>query len=186
MLNRTEEKRGWEVTDRTTRQWRCVWTGKAGSIARRVSLALVLAVLVPARAVIAVEEYQVSELRWNHHGAYLARAKLKWKSQKDGEIHKAADGCTVPDPQDASDPSIAQVGQHVTCVLSDFPKWMTLAPGDEVWMHIDIIGGENKSCRKDDVRLIYDPNSALQGQYSSGGTTFNNNRCKWRGVQPLW
>lgn len=53
-------------------------------------------------------------------------------------------------------------------------------------MHIDIIGGENKSCRKDDVRLIYDPNSALQGQYSSGGTTFNNNRCKWRGVQPLW
>jgi hypothetical protein len=47
----------------------------------------------------------------------------------------------------------------------------------EVWIIISIVGGDTKTCRKDNKKIFY---STVGGtvKYKSSGTTLNDNRCK--------
>lgn len=62
------------------------------------------------------------------------------------------------------------------CSVDDIAK-----PGDEIWLVIEINGGDTKSCRKSS-RLYYKRHLRNKATFTSGGTTFNNNRCKKRGI----
>lgn len=159
-------------------------TARRASVLGRITAALVL--LVPVGASYAAEEYQVSDLQWTNHGAYLARVSVKWKSQATGKIGKTREGCLLEGGGEQGDSYRVANGDSVVChvhALDD--KWYALEPGDEVWLHVDIAMGDNKSCRKDDVRLIFNPKAHQKGKYRSGGTTLNNNRCKWGDVEQV-
>ncbi|MBI1182520.1 MAG: hypothetical protein GC201_18410 [Alphaproteobacteria bacterium] len=66
----------------------------------------------------------------------------------------------------------------------DLSKWsdvaVTLKRGDEVWLTFAIGSGDQESCRKDETRLIYDPKNGNTWTYWTKGSTFNNNRCRFR------
>lgn len=54
--------------------------------------------------------------------------------------------------------------------------------GAEVWLVVDIDSGETKSCRKD-TKKFYKGNGQVL-RYKIGGTTFNNNRCRFTDGYP--
>jgi len=150
-----------------------------------VSLAFLVLVLASPRAD-GADEYRVSDLKWSNNGAYAAVVGVRWKSARTGETHKTSDTCYPPHWAPPGYSHTIPTGQHASCRLQDvIEKGLSLEPGDEVWLHINILKGDNKSCHKDDIRLIFDPEAKRKGTFSSGGTTLNNNRCKWRGVEDL-
>jgi len=63
-------------------------------------------------------------------------------------------------------------GGKEACLNDD----LTIPEGTEVWGRIKILAGETHSCRKD-TKVIYRADGGTM-KYRSGGTTFNNNRCK--------
>src|SRR5690606_15126897 len=124
------------------------------SLLTSVSAALALTVSMSASH--AAEEYHVSDLQWKNNGAYLARVSVKWKSQATGNIGTTREGCQSNDGAMQADSYKVASGNVVVChlhMLAD--KWYSLENDDEVWLQIDIAAGDNKSCRKDDVRLLF-------------------------------
>ena len=53
-----------------------------------------------------------------------------------------------------------------------------LKEGDEVWLKIPIVMGDDPSCHKDSHRLIYRKDVNKTMKFKSSGTTLNDNRCK--------
>lgn len=156
-----------------------------GRAARRTTLAL--AVLGFGTAVAAdVEEYRVSQLEWTNHGVYNAVVSVRWKDRETGEQHSSVYGCRKKGNSFPAGSQEFATGQRAQCMLQRIAdNGTTLTPGDEVWLHINILSGDNKSCRKDEKRIYFDPESTQRASYSSGGTTLNNNRCKWRGIEEI-
>lgn len=56
-----------------------------------------------------------------------------------------------------------------------------LRDGNEVWIKVNITAGEHKSCHKKNHKLIYKEGVGKTMKFKSGGTTLNNNRCKYNG-----
>jgi hypothetical protein len=53
-----------------------------------------------------------------------------------------------------------------------------LKEGDEVWVSIPIVMGNNKTCHKDGHKLVYKKDVNTTMKFKSSGTTLNDNRCK--------
>lgn len=60
---------------------------------------------------------------------------------------------------------------------ADFP----LREENEVWIKARIIAGENKSCHKDNHKLVYRKGVGKTMKFKTGGQTLTNNRCKYNG-----
>lgn len=168
------------MTHRATRRFHYVGTGKTAP------LALLVLLFAHAPASLA-EDYRVSDLEWKNNGAYVVHVGVRWKSQETGEMHKTIRACKTAGPVSLpADSTEIAPNQRAECHLQHIVnKGLPLSVGDEVWLHISIDSGDDKSCRKDDKRVFFDPNANLKATYSSGGTTTLNNRCKWRGIEPL-
>lgn len=58
-----------------------------------------------------------------------------------------------------------------------------LSPGSAVWLSFKILdfvtGDKKQNCRKNDTKLVYDPDRGNTWDYYSDGTTQNRNRCRF-------
>ena len=61
-------------------------------------------------------------------------------------------------------------------------SYNAIPEGAEVWIVVDIDSGETKSCRKD-TKKFYKANGQVL-RFKIGGTTFNNNRCRFTDGYP--
>jgi hypothetical protein len=114
------------------------------------------------------QDYKISRITYDNNGAYKACVHVKWKT---------ADGTKLQEDHRKS--VCANAGRKETRRLENVvgKNGETIQAGDEVWAEIDIKAGEIENCRKDGKTFFYDPAGGTV-TYKTGGTTYNDNRCK--------
>ncbi len=149
-----------------------------GSVNWCLMLVVTMILLVPASVALAD---QVSLLQWKNNGSYRAHVKIKVKDQDTGNVKTYGAKCTKEIGSSFFDgeKNWYNGGQKAYCELDVYDDWPN--EGDEVWLVIEIQGGDTKSCRKSS-RLYYKYGIKKGAKFSSGGTSLNNNRCKSRGT----
>ena len=137
---------------------------------RAIAMAAVMALSGPflATSNAAAENYDVSEVEYKNNGAYVACFSVNWMSQETGKHLGYREKC-IANGSTAHFKLADTIGYEGS---TDKP-----AEGDEVWGYFYIISGKSKGCRKDGTKFFYKAGAGTV-KYKSGGTTFNNNRCK--------
>lgn len=162
------------------------------ALTRRLLIGILGVVLVSLQANVALAEGQqtcyVDKLKYTNKGGYnvvLAVVKLnptygKWEND-------------YPNNPSDSNPNNKKVSrnQSQTVDLTHMvdsgkglgfkPSYAKLRQGDEVWLHVDIVLGEKKSCRKDTHKLVYKRGVNKTMEFFSKGTVTDGNRCRFRG-----
>lgn len=141
-------------------------------------LVVTMILLVPASVALA-ENYDIDYLTWKNNGAYRAHVKIKVKDKNTGKVKIFGNKCFrfTPSGTFTGEENWFNSDESAECSLFDIANY-----GDEVWLVIEINGGDTKSCRKSS-KLFYSRQSRKFATFSSGGTSLNNNRCKSRGVK---
>ena len=124
--------------------------------------ALITGVLaLPASAI--AESKNVNDLYyWNNGGYAVDYVQLYWKDAEGNKKHQKFDRNLT-------------VGMTFCLDLKEFGK---VPEGNEVWLKIQIWGGDKESCRKN-LKLLYNESSNLgEETFRTEGTLFNNNRCE--------
>ena len=141
-------------------------------------VALVTAGAIPAQA----ETVTVSKMTYSNNGAYNANFLVRYNLD-DGT------NCTVRAPRasftgtNASYDTKKKVNVDLTAMdfdVSSSPGRClidgAIPDGIRVWGKVEISAGDNVSCKKSIV-LVKGSGGATMN-YHTGGTTFNDNRCK--------
>jgi hypothetical protein len=138
------------------------------AFARKALASLLLAVLAPA--VGAETVYNVGTLRYENEGDYLAVATLRYRDCRMTRGVSIAGGGTVD----------YNLGGKNANWTSDGYGHCAQGPrlGDEVWLQIEIIGGDVQSCRKDSARFYYKKAGGGMVKYVTRGTSLLRNRCR--------
>jgi len=163
---------------------------------RRLKPSVVIAVLASAILGIgfAVPAYasaaSANTISYKNNGTYAAEFYIEYNHQYDGKSVR----CRLKERNDQAlllgegqvynlRKELWQVvkGSTKTCLIEVYDaaakaKTFDIPVGVEVWGVVRIQAGQTKSCRKD-KRIIYQKNGGTV-RYRTGGTTFNNNRCK--------
>lgn len=124
--------------------------------------------------------YDVHLIQYQNNGLYDAYVWAKVKNENGSKSEYAAK-CWSGNGGIATDANnLVRAGWKVTCSL-----YSDRHSDKEVWPVIKIVAGDTKSCRKDGFTLNNwnDGRNGKKVKYSTGGTTFNNNRCKFKGVE---
>ncbi len=152
---------------------------RRGPVIWCLMLVVTISLLVPAGVALA-EDYKVDSIHYKNNGAYRVHVMIKVKDKDTGEVKGPFGGkCEAEDGTGgfSGEANWFNEGQHVECSLENVAR-----AGDEVWLVIKINGGDTKSCRKSS-KLYYNGGVRKYATFSSGGTSLNNNQCKWRGVK---
>jgi len=134
-----------------------------------------------APALSSAHHVEASKLRYHNNGSYTAYFHVEYKRDHDGKRVQ----CRLAPPKT----DLIPVGGNKTIDLSG-TGWFVRNGSDsaclteqghipletEVWGRVRIFGGEGQSCRKS-TKVIYTRAGGTM-KYRSGGTTYNNNRCK--------
>lgn len=125
--------------------------------------------LVLAAPVSAEEKIDVSRMTYVNNGAYTVTVKIHGIRPDGSKFNR--------DPLVKLLPGKGSFTFWLHNYLTDREL------GSEVWLLIDIMLGENKSCRKDDIKYYYAKGSTADPKFATSGETLTNNRCKINQIQ---
>lgn len=135
--------------------------------------------------------FAVSKIEYSNKGGYNAKVEIRFKIKNNAGTSYTC-GMTI-----RSAKTTVRRGERQTFDLgtesnykfrNDNPKACSklrddktldgLIPrGSEVWVRINIVAGEKKSCRgKNNLKFFYHPQGG-KAVFKTGGSTFNLNRC---------
>ena len=126
----------------------------------------------------AADDLDVGEFHYTNNGAYAANFYVAYK--REGKR------CIVRQPgkykTDAGAKTVkvnlsGEFGRAYSEISAACLNERRIPPDTRVWGYIDIILGQNDSCKKNKV-LTYRGGATGVQKYKSGGTTTNKNRCK--------
>ncbi len=143
------------------------------------ALALIISSVVTTTH--AIERYHTAKMKYFNKGNYKACVAVYW-NDSNGKKQNIDWDAKKETPMIGSNYCLNQ-GQSTTVDFAKIESWTknsthrVLREGDEIWLRIEIFGGDNKNCHKDNPKFIYDPDGT-KAEMKTSGTTLNNNRCK--------
>jgi|GEM_PF-2555026 len=120
------------------------------------------------------DEYRISKMNYKNNGDYSAYLMIRYNNNGSpcGVYSWGTEKTGAKQQMDLTDESFGVYQGDIKNCGGPIPA------GKEVWGKVMVVGGRDRSCRKDGTKFIYDPDSITRVVYRSGGTSQNNNRCK--------
>lgn len=124
---------------------------------------------------------EASSLQYKNNGAYSAEFYVEYNREYEGEtvtcqLYRKNSGMVETGKSTSIDIRRSDLeiekGSRKACLTDSG----TIPLKTEVWGRVKIEFGENQKCRKDTKIVV--TRSGGEVKYRTGGTTYNNNRCK--------